>query len=262
MTTILTVAIVTYRSPLEEVVQAVASVLSSTLNLHLMVVDNDSGSEYFTALRTALPAEVEFIAAPRNGGFGYGHNLALLQAPPAPYHLILNPDVIVHAGALETLISFLSARPEAGLVVPKVLYQDGRLQPLNKRNPNVLDLILRRLPASPFMQMPAIVKRLQRYQMLDVGYDEPCRLEFASGCCMVFKRDILQRLGGFDERFFLYFEDADLTRRVNCISEAWYCPEAVITHRWHRASKHSAGMFRILLTSANQYFTKWGWALW
>lgn len=258
----LVVSIVTYRSPVAEVVEAVKSVQASSLSPPILIMDNDSGEPYLSELRAALPEGVTLHSAERNGGFGYGHNQALLQAPPSDYFLILNPDVRVHEGALETLIAFLRNKPEAGLVAPKVLYEDGRLQPLNKRNPTVLDLILRRMPEHIIANSPKIQARLMHYEMQDVGYDAPCRVEFLSGCCMMFRRSILQRLGGFDERFFLYFEDADLTRRVGCISEAWYCPDAVITHRWTRASAHSAAMFRILLESAVQYFTKWGWKLW
>lgn len=241
---------------------AVQSVQAAALETEIFVVDNDSGEPYASELQAALPLGVTFVAAERNGGFGYGHNIAFLKAAPSNYYLVLNPDVRVHPDALEVLIAFLEAKPEAGLVAPKVLYEDGRLQPLNKRHPTVLDLILRRAPDHLIARSPKIQARLAHYQMLDVGYDAPCRVEFISGCCMLFRRDILQRLGGFDERFFLYFEDADLTRRVNCISEAWYCPEAVITHRWVRASAHSGAMFRVLLESARLYFDKWGWKLW
>jgi GT2 family glycosyltransferase len=258
----LVVSIVTYRSPIEEVAAAIRSVQASTVSPHILVIDNASGEPYASELKAALPEGVVFHPAERNGGFGYGHNQALLLAPPSDYFLILNPDVRVHPGALETMIAFLGAKPQAGLVAPKVLYEDGRLQPLNKRNPTVLDLVLRRMPDHVLARWPQAQARMARYQMLDVGYDAPCPVEFISGCCMLFRRDILQRLGGFDERFFLYFEDADLTRRVNCISEAWYCPDAVITHRWARASAQSAAMFRVLIESAVQYFTKWGWKWW
>jgi GT2 family glycosyltransferase len=256
------VSIVTYQSPIDEVMVAVQSALACPLVGHVCVVDNASGEPYATQLAQALPAGVVFLAAERNGGFGYGHNLALLQAPPTDYYLVLNPDVRVHPGALEALVAFLDAKPEAGLAVPKVLYEDGRLQPLNKRNPTVLDLVLRRVPEHIVARSPKMQARIAYFHMMDVGYDAPCQLEFASGCCMLFRRMILQRLGGFDERFFLYFEDTDITRRVNCISESWYCPDAVITHLWHRASAHSSKMFRVLLASAKHYFDKWGWVFW
>ena len=262
MSACIAVSIVTYRSHVEEVVAAIQSVRNEVSDAEIIIVDNDSGEPYASQLKAALPEGVTFIAADRNGGFGYGHNIALLTAAPSDYYLVLNPDVRVHPGALEALIAFLEAKPEAGLVAPKVLYEDGRLQPLNKRHPTVLDLILRRAPDHLIARSPKIQARLARYQMMDVGYDAPCRVEFVSGCCMLFRRDILQRLGGFDERYFLYFEDADLTRRVDCISEAWYCPDAVITHRWVRASAHSREMFRVLLESAKLYFDKWGWKLW
>jgi GT2 family glycosyltransferase len=269
-----TISIVTYHSDLEQLKAAVESVRAQEVAHHLMVVDCDSAPEYqhelATALTLPLPAQGEsitadnttFYLAPRNGGFGYGHNLALLHAPDTPYALILNPDVILHEHALSNMIAFMEAHTHAGLVAPKVFYPNGTLQPLNKRNPTVLDLTFRLMLPPTLAGLPPFKRRLERYSMLDKGYDTAYQLPFASGCCMLLRRDILLRLGGFDEGFFLYFEDADLCRRVAEISEVWFTPTAHITHVWQRGSRKSKKLLWIMLQSASRYFTKWGWKLW
>ena len=264
----LVVTLVTYHSDLRQVKDAMNSLKVQGQSLQVALVDNDSGPSYQAALKEVIKEvacegmAVELHRAPRNGGFGYGHNLAFLQAPPSDYVLILNPDVILHEQCLHTLVAFLETHPKAGLVVPKVFYPDGRLQPLNKRRPTVLDLGLRLFLPPVLANIPLVRRRLDRYSMMDSGYNAPCRVPFASGCCMLFRRSLLTRLGGFDERFFLYFEDADISERANIVSEVWFCPDATITHAWQRGSRKSVKLLWIMLQSAARYFAKWGLRLW
>jgi GT2 family glycosyltransferase len=261
------VSIVTYHSDLALVRSALTSLKGQSQNMQVVVVDNDSSPDYQAALREVVQdacASVEcvLLRAPRNGGFGYGHNLAMLSAPASRMMLVMNPDAALQENCLSHLMAFMEAHPQAGLVTPKVFYPDGRLQPLNKRWPTVLDLGLRLFLPPAAARIPFIAKRLQHYSMMDMGYDTPYRLPFASGCCMLFRRDILMRLGGFDEGFFLYFEDADISQRVNEIAQTWFCPDATITHAWQRGSRKSFTLLWIMLQSAARYFAKWGLRLW
>jgi GT2 family glycosyltransferase len=260
-TPLCTITIVTYHSDLAQLNAALASVKAQQIPHHIIIVDCDSAAEYQHQLSQQF-SDIELIFAPRNGGFGYGHNLALLRAPESAYHLILNPDVVLHENALAEMIAFMDTHSKAGLVAPKVFYPDGTLQPLNKRTPTVLDLTLRLMLPPALAGLPPFRARLTRYSMLDRGYDTPYQLPFASGCCMLVRREIMLRLGGFDEGFFLYFEDADLSRRINEISEVWFTPSAHITHVWQRGSRKSKKLLYIMLQSAARYFTKWGWKLW
>jgi GT2 family glycosyltransferase len=248
--------IVTYRSRLEDVREAAESFLNTPLSVHLTVVDNDSGQEYFSALHQALPNEVHIISSGRNGGFGFGNNIGLRHIPPSRYVLFLNPDVVVHEGTLASLAAYMDSHPDVGVVSPKVLYPDGALQPLNKRDPAVFDLFLRRFA-------PGLApRRMARYTMQDAGYDRPCDVEFMTGCFMLVRREALEKVGGFDERFFLYLEDADLTRRIRAFARAMYVPDVSITHRWQRGSHRSWRLMLVMLHSIWVYFSKWGWRWW
>ncbi len=258
------ISIVTYNSDLEQLRGCVQSVRAQTLDerggvdCHIIIVDCASTLEYQAEL-AQFEEVAQVIYAPRNGGFGYGHNIAMLAAPKALFTLVLNPDAMLHDGALQVLIDFMKSKPQAGIVAPKVYYPDGRLQPLNKRAPNVLDLGLRLMLPTRIANLPPFKRRLERYSMLDIGYDNSYSLPFASGCCMLFQTEILLRLGGFDEGFFLYFEDADICKRVWEISEVWFCCDAHITHSWQRGSRKSKKLLWIMIQSASRYFTKWGW---
>lgn len=252
------VSLVTYHSDLDDVRSAIASVQAQEVATHLMIADNDSGEAYREALRALIPNDATLLELPRNGGFGYGHNHVMLRAPDAPYMLILNPDVVLHEGSLATMIAFLEAHAQVGMVAPKVFYPDGSLQPLNKIHPNVLDLALRLFAPAMMTRLPWVKRRLERYAMIDKGYDTPYSVPFASGCCLCIRRDVMLRLGGFDEGFFLYFEDADLSRRVHELADVWFVPDAHITHRWQRGSRKSKKLLWIMLQSAQRYFMKWG----
>ena len=251
--------IVTYRSDLSDVAAAAESFLDTPLNVSLLVVDNDSGSTYLEALTQQLADKARVIPSGRNGGFGFGNNIGLKHTPPSRYVLFLNPDVVVHQGTLETLVRYLDEHQDVGAVSPKVLFPDGSLQPLNKRNPTVLDLFLRRF-APGFVKNFSMVKaRLDYYAMMDVGYDAPCEVEFMTGCFMLLRRELLEKIGGFDERFFMYLEDADLTRRAHAHARTLYIPEATITHRWQRGSHRSFKLMLVMFHSIWTYFCKWGW---
>lgn len=259
---VIAATIVTYRSPIEDVVRAVESFLATRLDAAITIVDNASGKEYVDRLKAAIGGKARLIEAPRNAGFGYGHNIGMLQAPQSEYYLVLNPDVRIHPGCLEALVDYMKAHPDVGVAGPKVLNEDGTLQPLNKRHPTVLDLMLRRFLPSFLMQLPVFKRRMEHYMMLDVGYGQPCDVEFLSGCCMLLRTSILNRLGGFDERFFMYLEDADLTRRAWEICKVRYVPDGVITHRWARGSHKKLSLMWVMVQSMDVYFTKWGVKWW
>lgn len=258
----ITAIIVTYRSDLRDVLAAAQSFLATPLNVSLLVVDNDSGTGYLEALTQALLGKARVIPSGHNGGFGFGNNVGIRHAAPSRYILFLNPDVVVHTGTLEILVAYMDAHPDVGMVSPKVLFPDGSLQPLNKRTPTVLDLFLRRFAPGFVKRIPRVQQRLDYYAMMDVGYDAPCEVAFMTGCFMLVRREVLEQVGVFDERFFMYLEDADLTRRVDVVAKAMYLPQATITHRWQRGSHRSLKLLLVMLHSIWVYFSKWGWKWW
>ena len=254
--------IVTYRSAVEEVAAAVASFYDTSLNVHLMIVDNESGEEYLAALKAAVDPRAEIISSGRNGGFGFGNNSGIMRSAPCHYFLCLNPDVVIHKGSLETLKTYMDMHADVGVCTPKTLYEDGTLQPLNKRQPTIFDLFARRFLPTYIQRIPMIQHRMEAYMMLDVGYDHEVDVPFMTGCFMFFRKNILDRVGGFDERYFMYLEDADISIRTRAISRAVYVPHATITHRWKRGSHNSKKLFLVMLHSMWIYFNTYGWKAW
>lgn len=253
----ITACIVTHNNNPEHVKEAISSfhAQQGDFEKQLIVVDNGSTTDLLEQIGTFENTVI--IPYGENIGFGAGQNIGLGQANDCDYFLVLNPDVKLHDSCLETLISFLSKHQNVGAVIPKVQFPDGTIQPLNKRNPTVFNLFARRfLPKS---MQSRFQKKMDHYMMLDVGYDHSYPLEFMSGCFMLIRKSTLDEVDGFDERFFLYMEDADLTRRINQISQAYYCPDATITHHWARGSHKQLKLTWIMIQSTYRYFQKWGW---
>ena len=249
--------IVTYRSPIDDVTAAVESFRQTSLNVYAQVVDNNSPGNYADSLAKAVDVPVLYSGA--NRGFGYGHNFGFRHAPPSRYYLVLNPDVVIHRGALDSLVEFLETHRDVGLVTPRVLDPDGRQQWLNKRDPSVFDLAARRFLPRVARQVGWIRHRMDRYVMRDVGYDDVVAVPYVTGCFMLFRTEMLRQAGPFDERFFLYLEDADITRRIRAFARAVYCPQAAVTHKWSRGSHRSWKLTWVTVQSAVRYFNKWGW---
>lgn len=257
----LTVGIVAYNSLplLETTVRSVLALLPAEPQARVLLLDNCSSDGSGAVIRrlTAADPRVTPLFNDRNVGFGGGHNRILAHVD-STYHIICNPDIELTPGAVETLLDFLREHPSAGLVCPKVLYRDGRLQPLNRLRPNVLDLLLRRF--LPRRLRPLFRLRMERYEMLDRGYEQSYPVPFVSGAFMVCRTEALRQADGFDRRYFLYFEDADLSRKLQAAGwETLYCPDAAVIHDWQRdAHKSLRGMLQFM-QSGWRYFRKWGW---
>lgn len=190
-----------------------------------------------------------------------GHNLAMERAAN-PYHLILNPDIDLAPDALVQALNFLDAHAEAGLLTPWIGDGEGSQQYLCRRYPTLLDLFARGfLPAS--LRRP-LSRRLMRYEMRDLigGEDVVWDPPIVSGCFMLFRSDVLKQLGGFDPRYFLYFEDYDLSLRTHNVARVAYVPSVHVIHHGGGASRKGFAHIRMFAASAIKFYNRFGWRLW
>jgi GT2 family glycosyltransferase len=259
-----TCSIVTFNSDPEELVRAINSFLATSLRVKVMVVDNSPGD---TLRALAESAGAHYRQSPRNVGFGSGHNLAIREClKSSKYHLVLNPDAHLECGALERMFAYMEANTRVGLLSPKVVFPDGRLQYSCKLMPAPSDLIARWvfrdvLAKPPFRHGPgkAIVRRLLNYELRTLNLEQVLSVPMVAGCCMFFRNAALAKVGLFDEKFFLYFEDFDLSRRVKAAYETVYYPGAQVLHRADFGSRKDKKLFAYFIKSSILYFNKWGW---
>lgn len=219
------------------------------INFKLYVVDNISTDGTVDFIRKNYP-DIELIEPKENRGFGAGHNVAVSMID-SKYHIIINPDIVFTENAIKKMADYMDSHEDIGLLSPRICFPNGDDQILGKRNPHLKYLIASRLRGDN----PG--KLLREYAMLDTDLSKPVDIENATGCFMMLRTQILKELNGFDEGYFMYFEDADLTRRVNQISRSVYYPDAVVSHVWGRDSKRNPKLMLVHVNSMLKYFTKW-----
>ncbi|WP_414982014.1 glycosyltransferase [Congregibacter sp.] len=271
----LSVSIVLHNSSLEqlrvtlqslfECLRALDGLVSAPVSLTLL--DNDSADDYrqeIAILVSQLQAHkdpalsLRFQQSSQNAGFGSGHNQAL-QGSSDRYLLILNPDVELAADALREALVFLESQPDVVALNPYCERSDGSREYLCKRYPTVFDLMLRGLPFSTLRQKFA--GRLARYEYRDLEATGPAEVELLSGACLLCRQSSFAALGRFDERYFMYFEDFDLSMRLASQGQIIYLPTMRIVH--HGGFAAQKGLRHILWfgRSAARFFNIHGWRL-
>ncbi|MEG2677253.1 MAG: glycosyltransferase family 2 protein [Oscillospiraceae bacterium] len=245
--------IVTYKC-YDKCREAISTMVENTkgVELTIYIVDNNSLDGSLQRLREEFP-QIVAIQKDDNRGFGHGHN-AVLDILDSEYHCVVNPDITFDCDAISALCDYLDKNEDVAIVTPEVQYPGGEIQIIGKRNPTFLALFGRHLLKK---RLSGIVRH---YQMLDEDLTKPIDIEFATGCFFVIRTSVFQKMRGFDERFFMYFEDMDITRRArtNEGMRAVYYPYTHVFHEWERASSHRAKFFVILVIGMFKYFGKWG----
>lgn len=199
--------------------------------------------------------KVEYYHHPENKGYGAGHNIAIRKIQEiSPIHFIINPDVYFDKNVLNDLSNILLQYDELGMIMPKIVDQNNSIQYLAKLLPRPIDVFGKR-----FLPNFLTKKLLDNYQLKFADYSKIMNVPYLSGCFMGIKTSVLKTVGGFDERFFMYPEDIDLTRRIHELYDTWYYPDVKIIHLHEAGSYKSFKMLWIHIYNMIKYFNKWGW---
>lgn len=246
----LSASLVLFKNNPQTIYKLLDCIKSSTLPVDLYCIDNSPSNELETIVKHY---GYRYYSTPENPGFGCAHNHALSLCGHSDIHLIINPDITFDKYCIEQLVTRLTSDPGIVCVTPRITYPDGRLQRLCKLLPTPANLIFRRF-------FPFMAKSLDyQYELQWFHYDKTIAYPSASGCFMVIKTDTLKKIGGFDENFFMYLEDIDLSRRLLAHGEIIFEPAARVVHEFAKASFKSKKLLWIHVRSAIYYFNKWGW---
>ncbi|KWF65324.1 glycosyl transferase [Burkholderia multivorans] len=231
--------------------------------IELFLIDNGGLGAVDAALDRIFAQGVTctILTGHGNVGYGQGHNLAI-ERSARPFHLILNPDVDLDAQALASALAFFASHPDAGVLTPWVGDDAGEQQYLCRRYPALLDLFVRGFV--PVRLRQSFVRRLAHYEMRDVINDHDIVWDppIVSGCFMLFRTEVLKKLGGFDPRYFLYFEDYDLSLRTHDVARVAYVPSVRVIHHGGGASRKGFAHIRMFAASAFKFYNRFGWRLW
>ena len=223
--------------------------LSEIEGVRAFVVDNSSADDSVASIED-LPVTV--VALPDNRGFGAGCNAGWREGSSA-YVLFLNPDAAIDEPSLRKLVETLDSEPVVGLVGPRILESDGSLSYSQRRFPRLRSTYARALFLHRIFTRATWADELIRD---DAAYEKAASPDWVSGACMLVRRSVLDVVGGFDERFFLYCEDKDLCRRIRAAGfDVRYEPGATVRHRGG-ASAPRARLLPVLARSRVAYARK------
>lgn len=243
------------QSNIENTILSIIKAVNNLFTYKVFIVDNESVDNTIEIVKNINCPQIEIIPS-KNRGFGFGHNVVLSKLE-STYHFIVNPDVqIKNKNTLQIMINYMNQNSNVGLLSPLILNDDGSVQHLFRNRPTVVDAAIR------FAGKNVLRKRQEKFINLASGYNQILPIENASGSFMLVRTNIFKKVKGFDERYFMYYEDSDLTRKINEISSAMFVPIASVTHSWERANGSNVRYMLIMLNSLYKYMHKWGWTLW
>ena len=219
-------------------------------DLEVVVVDNDFAEP------PELPPGVRLIRNPENLGFARASNRGI-AATSGDLVILVNPDSLVERGFFEKVEAFFEENPSVGIAGPRILGEDGELQLSARREISLVSgllgrtsLLTRLFPKSSLVksQFPAVT-----------SFEAPTNVDWVSGACMVLRRRAVEQVGAFDERFFMYFEDADLCRRAREAGwSVFYLPHVEVIHEAGGSSRNRPRAIWLLHKSAFLYHRKHG----
>ena len=246
-------SLVLYHNRQSDVDKVLDSVLHSKIDC-LYIIDHSSDDIFKSLVEKSDRIHYVHTA---NDGYGKGHNTGFelcQKVKTSKYHIVVNPDIYFEPEAIEALCDYMEEHDDIGLVMPKVFYPNGDFQYLCKLLPTPSDIFLRQ-----FAPQSVNERNDNRYAMKTADFDKEMDVPSLSGCFMFFRTDCFIKIGGFDTRFFMHFEDIDISRRIGNIARTVYYPGTSVVHAHEAAHKRSKKMLLIGLKSAVKYFNKWGW---
>lgn len=214
----------------------------------LYIVDN---SRFDNSLNYKGIDKIEYRFNKKNLGFGRAHNLILDEIKNKfTHHLVLNPDVFFNPKDIATLVCELEKKDNVAMISPKAIYPSGKIQYSCRKKPTFRELIFRRLKLNK--------SYIHQQEYRDFNLTKSFYPDFVHGFFMLFKTQDFIELQGFDERYFLYMEDADICRKIYVNKKkVLYFPEVEVIHEHQKGSAKSFRLLFYHFSSAMKYFKKW-----
>ena len=245
----ITASLVLYHSSDSQVKRILQCIQDSIID-KIFVIDN-SGDENSKEVCLSY-SKVEYQTH-ENTGYGDSHNVGIRKAieMKSDYHLVVNPDIYFEQKTILELTDYMEKNLDVAQIMPKIINPRGELQYLCKLIPSPFDLIFKR-----FFPKSIKEKKSYKFQLKFTDYEHIMNVPYLSGCFMFFRTEAFNKVGLFDERFFMYPEDIDITRRMHEQFKTIYYPYVPVVHDHAAESYHSKKMLKIHISNMIKYFNK------
>lgn len=253
----LTFSIVAYKN-YDQILNAIESINKFTKNHSREIVVIDNTEELFLKNYIKEIDKIKnqkntvYISNKDNLGFGTANNIALKNAQ-GKYFVICNPDILMIENSFDKIIPYLESNLSIGAVIPKLIDRDHQIEPVYRRELTLFDIFIRYF--HPFNLFNG---RRSYHTMQDMDYTKPFKVPFGQGSFLVVRTELMRKLKGFDDRYFMYVEDADLCKRINEISTLEYFPKTEVIHLWEKGSHKNMKLMKWHIQALIKYFKKWG----
>ena len=250
-----TASIVTYNS--SDTIRGVLESVSkseTSFPFHATVVDNASSDDTLNIVKEY--PEIEIIEAPGNIGYGAGNNLCINRVD-STYHFIINPDISFESDFIQQAVDYMEAHPQVVMFNPDIRTMDGK----RKYPPKALPAIHYIIPRVLHWNNKLFNKWRDEYTYKSKFQENPFEVGVCAGSLLVCRTDALKAVGGFDERYFLYYEDFDLSRMMAQQGKIECNPNVTVRHKGAKAAHHSKTARKYMIDSLVKYYKKWGWRL-
>ncbi len=250
---LISASLVTYNNPENDIKCIIDAFLDTSLECILLVSDNSKTRNLEVVCSNK---KIVYIYNGENLGFGAAHNIAINEAINlnSNFHFILNPDVKFDSKIIEILVAKMGSDSDIGAIMPKVLNLDNSVQYLPKLLPSPFSLLIRLIRPLRWI----FNKKYCQYVLFNYDNIE-LNVPMLSGCFSLYRMEVIKNVGLFDERFFMYFEDNDLSRKIHKNYKTLYFPSVSILHGYERGATKKIRLFKIYIRSAVTYFNTYGW---
>ena len=250
----ITSSIVLYKNDITMLSKAIQSILKTEEIETLFLIDNTLTDE-LKILSTN--SRIKYIHNPSNPGFGASHNLAMEKAMESGsnYHFIVNPDIYFEGDVITPMIEYMANDSSIGMIMPQILNEDGTIQNLPKLLPSPISMLKRKIKKPK----KAYEKFINQYELRNISKEIIYNAPVLSGCFTLLNLEAVKKIGMYDDAFFMYFEDWDLSRRMHQKYKTIYFPKVSVVHEYESGANKSSKLFKIFVNSAITYFNKWGW---
>lgn len=234
-------------------IDSIKKYTDTSLEYEIFVIDNDSSNRDIESVKKDFP-EVKFFQNSRNEGFGAATNIGLKNAS-GKYILLVNPDIIFFDDAIGSLFTFMENLDEAGAAGPVFIRPAGNTEYYYSFFPSFYSRLIQQ--SGFYFKTKKMKKRIYKFFDENINKKKPFRVDWILGACLIFRKEIYDKIGGFDESYFLFEEEVDYQKRMNKLGYYSYMlPETKVIHNHHSStSKTGLGFIRFIGFRSMMIFT-------